>query len=86
MYVKKIENRTTFKIKTGYYLKFLAPKTMKVLASTKSKIYNDKNGDNVPHLEITDVLLVHCNVVNNDYLEDSRVLHTLFLINHLVNY
>ena len=64
----------------------LAPKTMKVLASTKSKIYNDKNGDNVPHLEITDVILVHCNVVNNHCQEDSRVLYSLFLINHLVNY
>ena len=52
------------------------PKKIKVLASTKSKIYKDKNGDNVPHSEITDVILVHCNTVNKDYQEDSRVLYT----------
>ena len=43
---------------------------------TKSKITNNKNGENVPHLEITEVVLVHCNIVNNDYQYDSRVLHT----------
>ena len=49
---------------------------MKLFASTKSKITNDKNGENVPHLEITEVILVHYNIVNNDYQQDSRVLHT----------
>ena len=48
---------------------------MKLLGSTKIKITKDKNSENVLHLEITEVLLVHCNVVNNDY-QDSRVLHT----------
>ena len=47
---------------------------MKLLGSTESKITKDKNGENVPHLEITEV--VHCNVVNNDYQQDSRVLYT----------
>ena len=49
---------------------------MKLLGSTKNKIIKDKNGENVPHLEITEVVLVHCNIVNNDYQQDSRVLYT----------
>ena len=49
---------------------------MKLLGSTKSKITEGKNGENVPHLEITEVVLVHCNIVNNDYQQDSRVLYT----------
>ena len=49
---------------------------MKLLGSTKSNITKDKNGENVPHLEITEVVLVHCNIVNNDYQHDSRVLYT----------
>ena len=49
---------------------------MKLLGSTKNKITKDKNGKNVPHLEITEVVLVHCNIVNNDYRQDSRVLYT----------
>ena len=47
---------------------------MKLLGSTKNKIIKDKNGENVPHLEITEVVLVHCNIVNNDYHQNSRVL------------
>ena len=49
---------------------------MKLLGSTKNKITKDKNGENVPHLEITEVVLVHRNIVNNDYQQDSRVLYT----------
>ena len=75
IYVNKIENRITFKIKTGYYLELLTPETMKLLGSTENKITKDKNGENVPHLEITEVVLVHCNIVNNDYQQDSRVLY-----------
>ena len=48
---------------------------MKLLGSTKNKINKDKNGKNLPHLEITEVVLVHCNIVNNDYQQDSRVLY-----------
>ena len=40
---------------------------MKLPGSTKSKITKDKNGENVPHLEIADIILVHCNIVNNSY-------------------
>ena len=76
IYVNKIENRITFKIKNGYTLELLTPETMKLLGSTENKITKDKNGENVPHLEITEVLLVHCNIVNNDYQQDSRVLYT----------
>ena len=49
---------------------------MKLLGSTKNKIIKNKNGENVPHLEIMDVVLVYCNTVNNDYQQDSRVLYT----------
>ena len=76
IYVNKIENRVTFKIKNGYSLELLTPETMKLLGSTKNKITKDKNGENVPHLEITEVVLVHCNIVNNDYQQDLRVLGT----------
>ena len=65
IYVNEIENRVTFK-----------KETMKLLGSTENKITKDKNGENVPHLEITEVVLVHCNVINNDYRQDSRVLYT----------
>ena len=67
IYVSKIENRVIFKIKNGYSLEFLIPETIKLLASTKNKITKGKNGENVPHLEITKVVLVHCNILNNDY-------------------
>ena len=50
--------------------------TMKLLGSTKSKITKDENSENVPQLEITEVVLIHCNIVNNNYQPDSRVLHT----------
>ena len=56
---------------------------MKLLGSTENKIAKDKYGENVAHLEITGVVLVHCNIVNNDYQQDSRVLCT-FQINRLV--
>ena len=49
---------------------------MKLLGSTGSKLTKDRNGENVPHLEITEVVLVHCNIFNNDYQQDSRVLYT----------
>ena len=48
---------------------------MKLLGSTKNKITKDKTGENIPHLEITEAVLVHCNIVNNDYEQDSRVLY-----------
>ena len=67
IYVNQIENRVTFKIKNGYYLELLTPETMKLLGSTESKITKDKSGENVPHLEIAELVLIHCNIVNNNY-------------------
>ena len=88
IYVNKIENRITFKIKNGYYLELLMPETMKLLGTTESKITKDKNGENVPNLEIVELVLVHCNNgyqhvelvlvhCNNGYQQDSRILSTL---------
>ena len=76
IYISKIENRITFKIKTGYYLELLTPETMKLLGITQNEITRDNNGENADDLKITEVVLVHCNIVNNDYQQDSRVLYT----------
>ena len=69
-YVNKIENRITFKTKTGYYLVHLIPETMKLFRSTENTITKNQNGVNVPHFEITEVVLIHCNIVSNDYQQD----------------
>ena len=53
--MNKIENKITFKIKKGYTLELLTPETIKLLGSTENKITKNKNGENVPHLEITEV-------------------------------
>ena len=76
IFVSKNENRITFKIKNGYYLELLTPETMKLLGSTESKITGEKNGENVPHLEIVELVLIHCNIVNNNYQKNSRILYT----------
>ena len=76
IYTNKVENRIAFRIKNGYILELLTKETMKLLGSTKNKITKDKNGENVPHLQITEAVLVHCNNVNNDYQQDSRVPYT----------
>ena len=76
IYTNKVENRITFKIKTGYYLELLTPETMKLLGSTNSNITKNENGENVPYLEITEVILIHWNVFNNIYQQNSRVLYT----------
>ena len=67
IYINKIENRITFKIKIGNYLELSTPETMKLLGSTKSRITKDENGENMPHLEIAQVVLIHCNIVNKNY-------------------
>ena len=76
IYANKIQNRITFKIKNGYYLELLTPETMKLLGSTENKITTDKNCENVPHLEIVELVLVYCYLVNNDYQQNSRILFT----------
>ena len=65
-----------FKIKTEYYLELLTPEKVKLLASTKSKIAKEENDENVLQLETTEVVLVHCNIVNNNYQQSLRVLYT----------
>ena len=80
IYVDKVENSITFKIKTGYYyLELLRPGAMKLLGITENKITKKKNGENVSHLEIAEVVLVHCKIVNNDYQQDSRVFYKFVL-------
>ena len=86
IYVNKTENRITFKIKTACYLELLTPETIKLLGSTENKITKEKNGENVPHFGIAEVVLVHCNIINNDHQQDSREYIRLFQINLLVVY
>ena len=75
-YANKIKNRIIFKIKTGYKLELLTLETMKLLGSTKKVVDKNKNGENVPKLESVEVVLVHCNLVKNDYQHASKVLFT----------
>ena len=76
IFVSRNENRITFKIKNGYYLELLTPETMKLLGSTESKITGEKNGENVPHLEIVELVLINFNIVDNSYQQNSRILYT----------
>ena len=80
IYPNKIKNRIVFKIKTGYKLELLTPKTMKLLGSTKKDVDADKNGENVTKVESVEVVLVHCNLVKNDCQHTSKVLFN-FLLN-----
>ena len=59
---------------------------MKLLGSTESKITKDKNSENVLHLEVVELVLVHCNLVNNDYQQDSEYCILLYQTRHLVIY
>ena len=70
IYVNKIENRISFEIKTKIYLELLTPETIKLFESTKSKETKNENGQNVADLEITKVVLVYCNIFNNNYQQD----------------
>ena len=74
IYPNKIKNRIVFKINTGDKLELLIPETMKLLGSTKKDVDSDKNSENVPKLESVEVVLVHCNLVKNDYQHTSKVL------------
>ena len=76
IYANTINYRIVFKIKTGDKLELLSKETMKLLGSTKDIIDSNKNSENVPRLEIFEVVLVHCNLVNNSYQQHSRVLFT----------
>ena len=74
--MNKIESKITFTIKAGFYLELLTPETMKLLGSTENKIAKGKYGENVVYLEIIEVVLVHCNIVNNGSQQDSGFLNT----------
>ena len=76
IYANSITNRIVFKIKTGYKLELLSKETMKLLGSTRDTTDADKNSEKVPRLENVEVVLVHCNLVNNSYQQHSRVLFT----------
>ena len=71
--LNKRDNRITFKFKTGHYLELLKSETRKLFG--KNKTTKDETGENSPHLEITKVVLVQCNILNDNYQHDSRVLH-----------
>ena len=92
IYTNTITNRVVFKVKTAYKLELLSKETMKLLGSTKDTINSDKNCENVPRLENVEVVLVHCNLVNNSYQQASRAFFTFVpnkqygqLINHHIH-
>ena len=76
IYVNQIKNRIVFKIKTDYKLELLTEETMQLLGSSKKDIDKNKDGEIVPRLEIVEVVLVHCNLVNNNYQQASKGLFT----------
>ena len=67
IYPNKIKNRIFFKIKTGYKLELLTPEIMRLLRSTKKDVDADKYVEILPKLESVELVLVHCNLVKNDY-------------------
>ena len=75
IYVNKMKNKIKFKIRIGYYFELLTPETLKLLWSTRSEIIMNENSKNVPHLEITEVVLVYCNIVRNNYRHDWRAFY-----------
>ena len=76
IYPNIIKNRIVFKIKIGSKLELSSLETMKLLGSTKKYFNQDKNGEDVPKIESVEVVLVHCNLVNNNYQQASKVLFT----------
>ena len=68
-----------FKIKDGYILELQTPETMNFFGSTRNAIEETKNGENVPSLKLVDIVLVQCNLVNNQYQQKSKVLYALNL-------
>ena len=76
IYANTINNRIVFKIKSGYKLELLLKETMRLLGSTLSIVDADKKSENAPKLENVEVVLVHCNLVNNSYQQHLKVLFT----------
>ena len=73
VYIKRINNRVVFKIKDGYNLELQTSETMKLFDSTKKLIDETKNRENVPSLEVVEVVLVQCNLVDNQYQQKSEI-------------
>ena len=76
IYLNRTKNRIVFKIKTVYKLELLSSETMKLLGSTKIDIDQNKDEENVPKVKSVEVVLVHCNLVNNNYQQAFKVLFT----------
>ena len=74
IYPNKIKNRIVFKINTGYKLELLSSETMKLLGSTEEDVDHDKDGEDMPKWKSIEVFLVHCNLLNNNYQQTSKVL------------
>ena len=74
IYPNDIKNRIVFKIKASYNIKLLTSETMKFLEGAKKNVHKDKGGEDVPKLESVEVVLIHCNLVNNSYQQASKVL------------
>ena len=77
IYVNKIKNRIVFKMKTGYKLELISEETIPLLESSKKAIDKNKDGEIVPRLEAVEIVLEHCNLVNNNYQQASKVLFTV---------
>ena len=84
IYPNETENRIVLKIKTGYKLELLTKETMKLLGDGPI-IETDKNGKDIPKLDQVDSVLLHCNIVQNDYLQKSKLLYEFVADNFLVN-
>ena len=67
VYINRINDRLMFKIKDEYKLELQMPETMKLFGSTKKLINKTKNGENVPSFEVLEVVLVQCNLEDNQY-------------------
>ena len=76
VYINRINNRLVFKIKEGYKVELQTPETMKLFGSTKKVTDKTKNGEKVTSLEVVEVVLVQCNLVDNQYQQKSEVLYT----------
>ena len=76
IYVNEINNRIAFRIKSGYKLELLSKETTRLLGSSTNTIDGDKNSELVPKLDSVDLVLVHCNLVNNSYQQASKVFFT----------
>ena len=85
IYPNNISNRTVFEIKTGYKLELLSKETMTLLGTLSSTIDSDKNSELVPKLQTVEVVLVHCNLVNNSYQQSSKVYLRLYPIKNMVS-